>query len=904
MQRASRKHPVLRFFAVFGVATLCTMVIGLTGAYIYLDPQIPEASTFRNVKLEAPLRIYARDGELLGEFGERRLIPVAIEDVPEAFISAVLDTEDKRFYQHSGIDYISLANDLIQLGARLVGINNDRLGGASTITMQLARNVSFTLERSFLRKFKEMLLSLKIEQELTKQEILELYINLVPFGKRAYGAQAAAVTYYGKPLETLSLAQLAMLAGIPQRPEAGNPINGPSWALRRRNQVLSRMLDQESITRSAYDEAVASPITAKVYARELDLPSPYAAEWVRQEVMGKVPDLYTGGYEIYTTLDAKQQREATQALRRGLMKYDRDHGYRGPEGQVPDALLAQIEQLYSMPTPSIAAEFADDTATRAASAAEEVDAESTERDADPRAALAQALQQRLDERDTYAEQIPAVVLRVEDERALVFASDLGIGEVQLTDSRWARRYVSVDERGPRIRQMSDILQVGDIVRVNPRQVAGAGAAPTWLLTQLPDIQGALIAMDPQNGAVRALVGGYDFYRNQYNYALQAQRQPGSGFKPFVYSSALSRGITPADIFLDAPLVFEDANLESQYRPENDNNRYNGPTRLRQALYRSINLVSMRVLLEVGAGRVLEDVKKFGFDMTSFPRNTQLALGGGTMTVAPIDMVRAYGVLANGGYLVEPYIVDRLLDQSGNVVYATNPATVCKDCETAEEKPDTVAGGDAGSTRQEIAADGSVDGGTEPTPSTWLRTTVLESMLNAQTATPTQQAEVLAEHVLDERNAYVMQSMLRDVIKLGTGRRARTLNRNDLAGKTGTTNDASDTWFNGFNHALVASVWVGFKDQQPLGRNAYGSNVPLPIWIDFMEEALADVPEMPLLQPPGVVTLRVDKATGLPTSVADSTTVSEVFLAEFAPDASSLMSGEQRQTEDIRSVDLF
>ena len=300
------------------------MVIGLAGAYIYLDPQIPEASSFRNVKLEAPLRIYAKDGELLGEFGERRLIPVAIEDVPEDFISAILDTEDKRFYQHSGIDYISLANDLIQLGARMVGINDDRLGGASTITMQLARNVSFTLERSFLRKFKEMLLSLKIEQELTKEEILELYINLVPFGKRAYGAQAAAVTYYGKSLEELTLAQLAMLAGIPQRPEAGNPINGPQWALRRRNQVLSRMLDQESITREEYGQAIASPITAKVYARELDLPSPYVAEWVRQEVMGNVPDLYTGGYEIYTTLDAKQQREAAQALRRGLIKYDHD----------------------------------------------------------------------------------------------------------------------------------------------------------------------------------------------------------------------------------------------------------------------------------------------------------------------------------------------------------------------------------------------------------------------------------------------------------------------------------------------------------------------------------------------------------------------------------------------------
>ena len=896
MQRSSRKHPVLRFFAVFGVATLCTMVIGFAGAYIYLDPQIPEASAFRNVKLEAPLRIYASDGELIGEFGERRLIPVAIENVPDAFISAILDTEDKRFYQHSGIDYISLVNDLIQLAASMAGFNDDRLGGASTITMQLARNVSFTLERSFLRKFKEMLLSLKIEQELSKQEILELYINLVPFGKRAYGAQAAAATYYGKPLEELSLAQLAMLAGIPQRPEAGNPINGPNWALRRRNQVLSRMLDQESITRSAYDEAVASPITAKVYARELDLPSPYAAEWVRQEMVGMVPDLYTGGYEIYTTIDANQQREATQALRRGLIKYDRDHGYRGPEGQVPEALLTQIEQLYSMSKQPVAAEFADDTLTSDESAAMQADAGNADNDADLRAALAQALQQRLDERDSYAEQIPAVVLRVEDKRAFVFASDLGIGEVQLGDSRWARRYISVDEREPQIRQMSDILQVGDIVRVNPSQVGSASASPTWQLTQLPDIQGALIAMDPQNGAVRALIGGYDFYRNQYNYALQAQRQPGSGFKPFVYSSALSRGITPADIFLDAPLVFEDANLESQYRPENDNNRYNGPTRLREALYRSINLVSMRVLLEVGAGRVLEDVKKFGFDMTSFPRNTQLALGGGTMTVAPIDMVRAYGVLANGGYLVEPSIVDRLLDQNGKVLYASNPATVCKDCEEAEEEPDAVVG----STTREIAWDGDTDSG----PSNWLRTTVLETLLNAQTATQTQEAQVLAEQVLDERNAYVMQSMLRDVIKLGTGRRARTLGRNDLAGKTGTTNDASDTWFNGFNHALVASVWVGFKDQQPLGRNAYGSNVPLPIWIDFMEEALVDVPEMPLLQPPGVVTLRVDKATGLPASATDSTTVSEVFLAEFAPDASSTMSGEQRQTEDIRSVDLF
>ncbi len=889
-QRSLHKHPVLRFFAIFGLATLCTLVIGMAGAYIYLDPQIPEASSFRNVSIEAPLRIYAKDGELLGEFGERRLIPVAIEDVPETFISAVLDTEDKRFYQHSGIDYISLANDLIQLGARMVGFNNNRLGGASTITMQLARNVSFTLERSFLRKFKEMLLSLKIEQELTKQEILELYINLVPFGKRAYGAQAAAVTYYGKPLNELSLAQLAMLAGIPQRPEAGNPINGPEWALRRRNQVLSRMLAQDSISRDEYELAAAQPITARVYARELDLPSPYVAEWARQSIGAEVPDLYTGGYEIFTTLDGQQQREATKALRKGLIKYDRDHGYRGPENQVSDELIQQIDDSYSP---------AQETQTVQIAAIEQPAIDQ----ADELVVLHEALLERLSTVDAYSEQAPAIVLQVSGNSALVLASQAGLGRLRLADSRWARAYISVDERGPRPTKMSQILQVGDIVRVETGAANSSLATQdsiqdsdeerVFLLTQLPEIQGALIAMDPIDGAVRALVGGYDFYLNQYNYALQAQRQPGSGFKPFVYSSALSRGISPADIFLDAPLVFEDSNLESQYRPENDNNRYNGPTRLREALYRSINLVSMRVLLKIGAGKVLEDVSQFGFDMTSFPRNTQLALGGGTMTVAPVDMIQAYGVLANGGYLVEPYIIDRLIDQQGNVLYAANPATVCKNCEAQTQ------------TSQKTVKEKDEPQMNQLQLRQWLDSSPLDALLNAPKVAANRAAtQIAAEQVLDERNAFIMQSMLRDVIKLGTGRRARTLGRNDLAGKTGTTNDASDTWFNGFNSSLVASVWVGFKDQQPLGRNAYGSNIPLPIWIDFMDEALAGVPETLMLQPPGVVNLRVDKETGIPTSSVDSTSVDEVFLAESAPDASSTLKRQETNVEDIRPVDLF
>lgn len=885
-KRSKRKRPVLRVLSIFALATFCTMVIGISATYIYLDPQIPKASTFRNVTLEAPLRIYAKDGELIGEFGERRLIPIALEDVPQDFINAILDTEDKRFYQHSGIDYISLTNDVMQLIASLAGIGNERLGGASTITMQLARNVSFTLERSFLRKFKEMLLSLKIEQELSKDEILELYINLVPFGKRAYGAEAAAVTYYGKSLSQLTLAQLAMLAGTPQRPEAGNPINGPEWALRRRNQVLGRMISQESITTAQYIEAIAAPITAKVYARELDLPSPYVAEWARQQAEGLVPDLYTGGYEIYTTLDGAQQRAAMQALRHGLLKYDQDHGYRGPEGRVSPALLTELTQTVQTVDEPLATSSDGSQQSDMAGLPDSDNSETTKEQ------VVDSIKAELEAFTTYDQQIPAVVVTLTDDNAEFVTKDGGIGSITLETSKWARAYLSVDELGPRPQRMTDILAVGDIVRVNV-QPPEQREQPTWLLTQLPEIQGALIAMDPNDGAIRALMGGYDFYRNQYNYALQAQRQPGSGFKPFVYSSALSRGITPADIFLDAPLVFEDANLESQYRPENDNNRYNGPTRLREALYRSINLVSMRVLLKIGAGRVLRDVRKFGFDMTSFPRNTQLALGGGTMTVAPLDMARAYAVLANGGYLVEPYIVDRLVDQQGNVLFATTPARVCTSCEEAQAQAEK---NNPSTNVKEPAEAPKMD---------WLRSTVLDKLLaDSESAEPKETSVLQAQRVLDERNAFIMQSMLRDVIKLGTGRRARALGRNDLAGKTGTTNDASDTWFNGFNSSLVASVWVGFKDQQPLGRNAYGSNIPLPIWIDFMREALDGVPEKLLPQPPGVINLRVDRATGRPTYPSNSSAIDEVFLAEFAPDPAPANDRGNSTNEEIRAVDLF
>tara|TARA_X000000950_G_scaffold286417_1_gene395236 strand:- start:2630 stop:5119 length:2490 start_codon:yes stop_codon:yes gene_type:complete len=823
---------------------------GLAGVFLYLDPQIPEAAEFRQVKLQTPLRVYASDGALIAEFGERRLIPISLNEVPEDFINALLDTEDKRFYEHNGIDYISLANDIIQLGANALGMDTS-VGGASTITMQLARNVSFSLERRFLRKFKEMLLSLKIERELSKDEILELYINLVPFGKRAYGAEAAAMTYYGKSLRELNLPQLAMLAGIPQRPEAGNPINGPEWAQRRRNQVLSRMRAQNSITEAAYNEARNAPITAKVFARPLDVPSPYAAEWVRRQALPDIPDLYTGGYSIYTTLDSAMQREAIAALRRGLESYDRLHGYRGAEARLPEALLKQL--------PSAAME----------PAATPLNTELT-------TAVVDILQNYAD----YGELVAAAVVKVDQASAAVLDKRGQTHELLLTDSRWARAYIDTDTRGSALKGLNDALAVGDIIRL--RWDTGK---ERWLLSQSPDIQGALVALDPDTGGVKAIVGGYDFFANQYNHAIQAARQPGSGFKPFVYSAALANGVTPADIFLDAPLVFDDDNLESQYRPRNDNNRYNGPTRLREALYRSINLVSMRVLLEVGAGAVLRHADNFGFNIENFPRNTQLAIGGGTMAVAPIEMARAYAVFANGGYLIEPNIIDRIVAQDGTVVRANQAPLVCEDC--------------SNDAAQTAAVRSALDRSTiqiDPLTNLFSRSS---DQVGPQATRPN------ANRVLDESHAFIMNSMLRDVVQYGTGRRAKALKRRDIAGKTGTTDDAADTWFNGFHPQLVTSVWVGFTDQLPLGRNAYGSNVPLPIWIDFMGDALQDYPEVELPLPPGIVSLKVDPRTGKATAPMDPNGIFEYFLAENAPEMPDAVDlGNDSQDAEVKAIDLF
>ncbi|MDA1073567.1 MAG: PBP1A family penicillin-binding protein [Proteobacteria bacterium] len=814
-------------------AGLCGAVLTLAGAFLYLDPQVPKAESYRHVKLETPLRVFAADGGLIAEFGERRLIPIGMAQIPDLFVKALLDTEDKRFYSHSGIDFISFVNDFTDLL-----INQEIRGGFSTITMQLSRNVSFTLERTIIRKLKEMLLALKIEQELTKDEILELYINVVPFGKRAYGAEAAARTYYGKPLVDLSLPQLAMLAGIPQAPTAGNPINGPERALNRRNLVLARMREQNSITEQEYQNAINAPITARLHARDLDIAAPFPAEWVRSELINRYRDLYSGGYEVHTTIDSKQQAAATRAVRAGLLRYDNLHGWRGVEGHVDEAQILEQNNDLDLTDPFT---------------------------------LRRVYLNELAAYDPVGGLLPVIVTAVDELKATVITGQDEMIDIALEDMRWARPYISVDSRGSAPKTPSDLLAVGDIVRLDLTREAPR-------LAQVPEIQGALVSMDPVTGAVRALEGGFDFATNQYNHVLQAARQPGSGFKPFVYSAALHHGVTPASIFMDAPLVFDDANLESQYRPGNDNSRFNGPTRLRVALYRSINLVSMRVLSTVGAGNVLDYVSRFGFDTSTFPRNTQLAIGGGTMAVTPIDMARAYSVIPNGGFAVQPYIISRMYDLEGNLVFAPRYPVACRSCEREEQADKTLA----------------------PTGPDAAEPATLEDLFS-DTAS---EQPLLAERVIDERVAYIVNTMLSDVIKHGTGRRALKLNRADLAGKTGTTNEAADTWFNGFNQDIVTTVWVGFDDHQPLGKNAYGSNTPLPIWIEFMETALLTSKERPAPLPSGVVTMKINPQTGQRAEPGETGTVFEYFLREHTPKVVDRPNKTNPGTEQIKPEELF
>lgn len=769
---------ILRIVLFSAVGLILCGVLVSGGLYLYLSPQLPSADTLRDVRYQVPLRVYSRDGKLLAEYGEMRRSPVKLSEVPDLMVKAVLAAEDYRFYQHPGVDY----QGLLRAAWHLVTTGKKTQGG-STITMQVARNFFLGREKTYLRKFTEILLSLKIEHEFSKQEILQLYLNKIYLGERAYGIAAAAQVYYGVELSKLTLAQMAMLAGLPKAPSRYNPIADPPRALERRNYVLGRMRDVGYINEDTYRAALKENDDATLHSLTIEAEAPYLGEMVRADVVSRYgEDAYTAGYKVFTTVDSRLQTAANAAIRDALLAYDRRHGYRGPESRV-----------------TLAPESGPD---------------------DWAAALAN--------RDPVGTLPAGLVIKVGTTDIQVYLENEGIITIPWEGLEWARPYIDDNHVGAKPQSPADVVKVGDIIRV--RRTKG----DQWQLAQIPVVEGALVALRPDDGSIVAITGGFDFFKSKFNRATQASRQPGSSFKPFIYSSALEQGMTPATLINDAPVVFNDPGLEDTWRPENYSGRFFGPTRLREALVHSRNLVSIRVLRAIGIDKTINYVTRFGFNKSALPHNLSLALGSGAVT--PLDLASGYAVFANSGFRVEPYFIDHIEDINGKVLYATTPYPACNECPTL-----------------------SVD--------------------------QAKQAH-LAPRVITPQNAYLMTSMMRDVIRRGTGRKARVLGRHDIAGKTGTTNDQRDAWFAGFNPNVVTVAWVGFDDTHPLGNAETGARAALPMWIDFMREALHGLPDHPPEQPPGLVTVRIDPNTGLLADSKDHKAIFETFYANNVPNRES------------------
>jgi penicillin-binding protein 1A len=762
------------------IATSLMLVAAGVGALtvVLLWPNLPSLQVLTDYRPKIPLRVYSAEGDLIGEYGEEKREVVKIKDVPQVVKAAILAAEDDRFYQHGGVDYVGVAR------AAMANVRSQgKREGASTITMQVARTFFLTREKTFARKLSEVLLAFKIEANLTKDQILELYINQIFLGNRAYGFASAANVYFGKSLADLTPAEAAMLAGLPQAPSRQNPFANAKRAQERQRYVLRRMNDVGWLSAEQYKKALAEPLRLnpaqhEVFAFRAD----YVAEMARAAIIEQFGEsAYVSGMRVHTTIRRKDQEAANSGLRAGLLEYDRRHGYRGPEG------------------------FVDLPA-----AADEVE---------------EAIDEALQDRDTLGDLVPAVVVEASPSKvkALMRRGD----EVTVTGEGLKFVARALADKNP-----DRAIRRGSIIRLQP---AEKGA---WTIAQLPKAEAALVSVDPANGAILALAGGFDYNANKFNHVTQAWRQPGSSFKPFIYSAALEKGFTPATVLNDAPFVIDAAKTGGQlWEPHNYDGKFEGPMRLRTALTKSKNMVSIRLLQAIGPHYAQDYIQRFGFDPKMHPAYLTMALGAGSAT--PLQMAAAYSVFANGGFRVKPWFIERVEDDRGQTLYAAKAET----------------------------------------------------------------AGVDAERVLDERNAFIMTTLMRDVVRFGTATKAMALGRNDLAGKTGTTNDHVDAWFCGFNGRLVAVSWIGFDTPANLGNNETGGAAALPIWVHYASKVLKGVPETELSPPPGVVAVAINPATGLRDPTGASGRISEWFYQESQPpvgDDTSFARDGTRNTDDAKS----
>lgn len=765
------------------------LIIAVSGAYLYLAPKLPDVNTLVDIQLKVPLRIYSADDKLIGEFGEQRRTPIAFKDVPTDFINAFISAEDGEFYNHHGISFKGLSRAIVQMLT-----DSDVQTGGSTITMQVAKNYFLTPERHIIRKVRELFLALQIERELSKEQIMELYINKIFLGHRSYGIVAAAQVYYGKSVDQLSLEQFATLAGIPKAPSDFNPITDPDRARIRRDWILSRMLKLAYIDQQQYQAAINTPISASRHQVAIDINAPYIAEMARREALSIYGDAaYTDGLKVYTSIDSRLQEVAQLAVKEGLHAYDNRHGFRRPQ-RIHDLDLDDPE--------AVAKAF-----TRVA-------------DIPPYSAAIVTL--------TEGQQLQALLRSGE--------------QITVDWESIANRnpYINENRVGTSPEVVSDMINVSDVIYVQQND------AKQWLLGQIPNAEAALVSINPNNGAIIALVGGYDFYKSKFNRAIQAERQIGSTIKPFVYAAALSKGFTAASVINDAPLVIESSQMEDVWRPRNAG-AFTGPTRFRSALYLSKNLVSVRILRQMGVGHAINYLGAFGFDRSKLPRDLSLALGSPSFT--PMTVANAYAVLANGGYRIEPYLIDSIYNSNNELIYQASPLVVCPSCTHDTNTADTAETdlGEAGPNNNE---------------------------------TDDSSATVrVAPRVISEDVAFIIDSILQDTVRRGTAGRARALQRPDIAGKTGTTNGPTDVWFSGYHPNVVTTTWIGLNDNSPLGQYEYGSSAALPIWIAFMQEALKDQPIMPREQPANVVSVLIDRNTGKRAQPGDANSMFEFIQSD-------------------------
>ena len=850
---------------LFAVGSI-VLVAGAFYIYAVMVPGLPSIEHLEDTQYQVPLRIYDVNEVLLAEFGEHRRIPVGFEKIPRNLIDAIVSVEDDQFWNHAGVDFYALMAAVYE-----VVTTGRKTRGGSTVTMQVARNFFLSPEQTYSRKFNEILLALKIESELSKEKIMELYLNKIFLGHRSYGISAASQVYYDKKLADLTLAQAAMIAGLPKAPSKYNPISNPERALIRRNYILSRMRILKYIDEEAFELAVNEPVSAELHRTRTIADAQYVSELVRAQLFEQYGDeIYKLGLKVYTSIDGELQAVANRALRNALLDYNRRHGYKGAEAKI------DLTEIVEDPFEEDLIEDRRVGGLRQGvviSVNEAVAGESEEASSDVLSASATVLISNYEQID------------------LLFKDGI----------EWAAPFIDVDNKGPKPTMVGDVLAVGDVIWLEQR-------GDQWLLADIPRVEGALVSINPSDGGIRAMVGGFDYFKNKFNRATQARRQPGSNFKPFIYSAALEKGYTAASIINDAPVVFDDDSLESTWRPENYSGKVYGPTRLREALVKSRNLVSIRVLQAVGLRFATNYIERFGFERENLPYDLSLALGSGTFS--PFQMARAYAVFSNGGYLIDPYIVSRVENVNGEIIFQNNPLTVCQGCEY--ENLEALAADEAAAAAEQEAE----------AIAAQAETTALleEELLEAAELAELDQAEAgdsevveemeeavvvgdleprYAPRVISAQNAYIMRSIMREVVQRGTAVRAKALGRKDIAGKTGTTNDQVDAWFSGFNDQVVTTSWVGFDNQRSMGNRETGGRAALPMWIEFMKHALDGRPENLQEQPDGLVTIRIDAETGKRADLETRRSLFEIFREENAPP--ELASAKSTTTDEVTGV---